>query len=74
MSHLSELNFYSAEIGTNIMSLVMTLQVAGLHRVRPSATLDKSSIFYFFCKYRESFSALSRGVPLTNILPTFLVV
>ena len=42
MSHLSELIFYSAEIGTNVMSLVMTLQVAGLHRVRPSTTLDKS--------------------------------
>ena len=25
----------------------MTLQVAGLHRVRPSTTLDKSSIFFF---------------------------
>ena len=47
MSHLSEMNFHSAEFGTNIMSLVMTLQVAGLHRVRPSTTLDKSSIFYF---------------------------
>jgi hypothetical protein len=47
MSHLSEMNFHSAEFGTNIMSLVMTLQVAGLHRVRPSTTLDKSSIFFF---------------------------
>jgi len=48
MSHLSEMNFHSAEFGTNVMSLVMTLQVAGLHRVRPSTTLDKSSLFYFF--------------------------
>jgi hypothetical protein len=47
MSYLSELIFYSAEIGTNIMSLVMTLQVAGLHRVRPSTTLDKSKYFIF---------------------------
>ncbi len=48
MSHLSEMNFHSAEFGTNIMSLVMTLRVARLHRVRPSPTLDKSSIFCFF--------------------------
>jgi len=27
------LNFHFAEFGTNIMSLVMTLQVAGLHGV-----------------------------------------
>ena len=46
MTHLSELKLYSAEFGTNIMSFVMTLQVAGLHRVRPSTTLDKSSIFF----------------------------
>ena len=45
MSHLSELIFYSAEIGTNVMSLVMILQVAGLHGVRPSTTLDKSKYF-----------------------------
>ena len=45
MSHLSELKLYSAEFGTNTMSLVMTLQVAGLHRVRPSTTLDKSLLF-----------------------------
>ena len=47
MSHLSEMNFHSAEIGTSIMSLVMTLQVAGLHRVRPSTTLDKIKYYVF---------------------------
>ena len=47
MSHLSELIFYSAEIGTSVMSLVMTLQVAGLHGVRPSTTLDKSKYSIF---------------------------
>jgi len=58
VSHLSELIFYSAEIGTNIMSLVMTLQVAGLHRVRPSTTLDKSSIFC--CQITENIVAQLR--------------
>ena len=33
VSHLSELNIYSTEFGTNMMSLVTTLRVAGLHRV-----------------------------------------
>ena len=47
MSHLSEMNFHSVEISTNIMSLIMTLQVAGLHRVRPSTTLDKSKYSIF---------------------------
>ncbi len=47
MPHLSEMNFHSAEFGTNIMSLIMTLQVAGLHRVRPSTTLDKIKYYVF---------------------------
>ena len=54
VSHLSELNLHSAEIGTNIMFLVMTLQVAGLHRVRPSTTLDKSFDILFFSVSTES--------------------
>ncbi len=66
MSHLSELNFYSAEISTNIMSLVVTLQVAGLHRVRPSTTLDKSK--YFICVNYITIKAKSQKNLKTNFI------
>ncbi len=63
MSHLSEMNFYSAEIGTNAISLFITLQVAGLHRVRPSTTLDKSKYFILYkSHYYSSFLLIKSSI------------
>ena len=72
MSHLSEMIFYSAEIGTNVMSLVMTLQVAGLHGVRPSTTLDKSK--YSICVNCITIKAKSQKILRSIFYSTIIVI
>jgi len=75
MSHLSELNLHSAEFSTNIMSLVVTLQVAGLHKVHPSTTLDKSSIFYFLDSFNnQSIVFVANSISLITQINIFVFV
>ena len=62
MSHLSEMIFHSAEFSTNIMSFVVTLQVVGLHRVRPSTTLDKSKYFILCKSHYSSFLLIKSSI------------